>query len=163
MAYSQDSNHSYKVFRFYKLLLVIHSQICTSHLSLHCLILEENASKKKKAILWDSECEKVFSKPKEMCTSIPTLVYGNFFKPFKLHTYVCILRLGAILYQNQDRVDWVIGYASRALSKAKCRYPVPRLEFLALKWVIMEQFHEYLIVTLLSYTQTIIHLHIYLN
>ena len=50
----------------------------------------------------------------------------------------------AILYQNQDRVDCIIGYASRSLSKTEHKYPPHKLEFLALKWAIIEQFHKYL-------------------
>ena len=51
---------------------------------------------------------------------------------------MCVLAgLGAILYQNQDGVDCVIGYASRSLSKTECKYLAHKLEILALKWVIM--------------------------
>ena len=50
----------------------------------------------------------------------------------------------AILYQNQDDVDHIIGYASRSLSKIKFKNLAHKLEFLALKWSIMEQFHKYL-------------------
>ena len=57
----------------------------------------------------------------------------------------CTLGLGAVLFQNQDGVDWVIGYASRAISKTEYRYSANKLEFFALKWVMMEQFHEYLL------------------
>ena len=41
-------------------------------------------------------------------------------------------------------VDCIIGYASRSLSKTEHKYPAHKLEFLALKWAVMEQFHEYL-------------------
>ena len=52
--------------------------------------------------------------------------------------------LAAVLHQNQDWIDRVIGYVSRVLSKTKHKYPVHKFEFLALKWAITEQFHEYL-------------------
>ena len=38
----------------------------------------------------------------------------------------------------------MISYASRSLTKSETKYPVHKLEFLCLKWVITEQFHEYL-------------------
>ena len=43
-----------------------------------------------------------------------------------------------------DGVDHVIGYASRSLSKTKHKYLAHKLEFLALKWAVTEQFQEYL-------------------
>ena len=52
--------------------------------------------------------------------------------------------MGAILYQNQDGVEHITGYASRALRKSECKYLAHKLEFLALKWAITEQFHKYL-------------------
>ena len=75
------------------------------------------ASKMIKAILWDGEGEEAFKKLKKMCTSNPILAYTNFSKSLKLHTDVCNLGLGAILYENPDGNDWAIGYVSRALSK----------------------------------------------
>ena len=38
----------------------------------------------------------------------------------------------------------MIAYASRSLNKAERRYDAHKLEFLALKWAVMDQFHEYL-------------------
>ena len=53
--------------------------------------------------------------------------------------------LGAVLYQtSEDGLDRVIAYASVILSKSEKNYPVYKLEFLALKWAVTDQFHEYL-------------------
>ena len=50
-----------------------------------------------------------------------------------------------MLYQQQeDGTFRVIAYASRSLSKTEKNYSAHKLEFLALKWVVMERFHEYL-------------------
>ena len=49
-----------------------------------------------------------------------------------------------MLYQEQDNEKRVIAYASRTLSSSERNYPAHRLEFLALKWTITDQFHEYL-------------------
>ena len=38
----------------------------------------------------------------------------------------------------------MIAYASRSLSKAESHYPAQNLEFLTLKWAMVEKFHEYL-------------------
>ena len=38
----------------------------------------------------------------------------------------------------------MIAYASRSLSHTERNYPAHKLEFLALKWVVTDRFHEYL-------------------
>jgi hypothetical protein len=54
--------------------------------------------------------------------------------------------LGAVLYQKQSGVMRVIAYASRTLSPAEKNYHLHtgKLEFLALKWAVKEQFRDYL-------------------
>ena len=79
-----------------------------------------------------------------MCASTLILAYGDFGKPFKLHTDASVLGLGAVLYQEQDGVEKVISYASQSLSKSESKYPIHKLGFLCLKWAIKDQFHEYL-------------------
>ena len=108
------------------------------------LISGENASKKWNFIRWDLECQKAFDKLKEVCTTTPILAYADFGKPFKLHMDASVLGMGVLLYQVQDGVEKVIIYASRSLTRLETKYPVHKLEFLCLKWAIMEQFHEYL-------------------
>ena len=45
---------------------------------------------------------------------------------------------------KKDGLLLCYGHASRLLSKTEHKYPAHKLQFLALKWTIMEQFHEYL-------------------
>ena len=53
--------------------------------------------------------------------------------------------LGAVLSQKQDDGRYhPVAYASRTMSKTKQRYHSNKQEFLALKWAVTEQFHEYL-------------------
>ena len=53
--------------------------------------------------------------------------------------------LGAVLSQKQaDGRYHPIAYASRVMNKTEQRYHSNKQEFLALKWVVTEQFHEYL-------------------
>ena len=75
---------------------------------LYKLISGENTSKKQKSVKWNPECEEAFDKLKELCTTTPILAYANFGKPFKLHTDVSVLGLGAVLYQVQDGAEKVI-------------------------------------------------------
>ena len=112
---------------------------------LHELTSGENVGKKKAAIKWDSRCQQAFDDLKKLCTMVPILAYANFSKLFKLHTDACGMGLGAVLYQTrEDGTEAVIAYASRSLSKAESHYPAHKLEFLALKWVVVEKFHKYL-------------------
>ena len=112
---------------------------------LHELASGENAGKKKAAIKWDSRCQEAFDYLKKLCTMAPTLAYVDFSKPFKLHTDVYGMGLGAVLYQTrEDSTEAIIAYASRSLSKAESHYPGHNLEFLALKWAVVKKFHKYL-------------------
>ena len=79
-----------------------------------------------------------------MCTTTPILAFGDFGKPFKLHTDVSVLGLGAVLYQVQDGAEKVTSFASQSLTKSEIKYPVHKLEFLCLNWAVTDQFHEYL-------------------
>ena len=112
---------------------------------LHELTSGENAGKKKAAIKWDSRCQQAFDDLKALCTTAPILAYTKFLKPFKLHTDACGMGLGAVLYQTrEDGTKAVIAYASRSLSKAESPYPAHKLEFLTLKWAVVEKFHQIL-------------------
>ena len=109
------------------------------------LVSGNNANCKKAPIKWTDECQVTFDKLKELCTSTPILAYANYKKPFQLQTDASDFGLGAVLYQrdNNDHKR-VIAFASHSLSNTEKNYPAHKLEFLALKWAIMDRFHEYL-------------------
>ena len=82
---------------------------------------------------------------KRLCTEAPILAFTDYTKPFKVHTDASEDGLSAILYQTQDDgTDRVIAYTSHSLKKSERKYHSSKLEFLALKWAITDQFHEYL-------------------
>ena len=109
------------------------------------LISGENASKKKKVVKWNSECQEAFLKLTTLCSDTPVLAYADYIKPFKVHTDVSEEGLGAELYPVQeDGTERVIAYASHTLLKPESRYDAHKLEFLALRWAICNRFHEYL-------------------
>ena len=85
-----------------------------------------------------------FDQLKELSTTTLILAYGDFTKPFKLHTDASVLGLGAVLHQIHEGLEKVISYASRSLTQSETKYPVHKLEFLGLNWAITEQFHDYL-------------------
>ncbi len=64
-------------------------------------------------------------------------------KPYVLHTDASLRGPGAALYQKQDNEMRVIAYASRGLSNCERRYPTHKLEFLALKWAVTDNFFDY--------------------
>ena len=105
----------------------------------------KNSTKKKQTVQWNEDCGVSFQKLRQLCSSTPILAYANYNKPFKLHTDACGLGLGAVLYQSGDNgVDRVITSASQALSKSERNHLAHKLKFLALKWAVTDQPHEYL-------------------
>ena len=93
--------------------------------------------------MWDDRCQFSFDDLKHLCTMAPILAYANFTRPFKHHTNTCGSGLGDVLYQtHDDGTDAIIAYASRSLTKAKSHYPVHKLEFLTLKWTVVEKCHK---------------------
>ena len=78
--------------------------------------------------------------------SAPILAYPDYDVLFILHTDASKDGLGAVLYQEQGGEERVIGYGSRSLTPAEKNYHLHsgKLEFLALKWAVCEQFRDYL-------------------
>ena len=67
-------------------------------------------------------------------------------KDFSLKTDASKEGLGAVLSQKQvDGWFHPVAYGSQALTLHEMNYHSTKLEFLALKWVIMEHFKEYLL------------------
>ena len=93
---------------------------------------------------WAHECQEAFEELIRRLTSPPVLAFADFTEPFIVHTDASLDGLGAILYQKQAGHERVIAYASRGLSGSERRYPVHKLEFLALKWAVTDKFHDYL-------------------
>ena len=128
------TNHYHRFFRGYV-------QIAKP---LYKLISGKNSKLKKKTIEWNLDCDLAFKELKDLCSNTPVLAYADYTKKFMLHTDASELGLGAMLYQEQDNEKRVIAYASRTLSASERNFPAHKLEFLALKWAITDQFHEYL-------------------
>lgn len=93
---------------------------------------------------WGPEQQKAFETIIEKLTSAPVLTYANYSEPFILNIDASILGLGAVLYQKVDGVERVVAYASRGLRPNERNYPAHKLEFLSLKWAIVDKLHEYL-------------------
>ena len=74
----------------------------------------------------------------------PVLAITNYTEDFLLEMDASKEGLGAVLSQKQAD-GWVhlVAYGSQALTANKKNYPSIKLEFLILKWAVMEHFKEY--------------------
>ena len=96
---------------------------------LHELTSGEIAGKKKAAIMWDDRCPWSFDDLKCLCTTVSSLVYADFLRPFKFHTNASGSGLGVVLYQTcDDGMDAVIANTSS-------------WNFLPSKLAVVEEFH----------------------
>ena len=74
----------------------------------------------------------------------PVLVLTDFKKPFRLETDASGEGLGTILLQESDDGQYhLVAFASWELKGGEPKYHSSKLEFLALKWAVTEQFREY--------------------
>ena len=109
-------------------------------------ILEGEASKlKSEAVTLPPDALEAFEKLKMCCMTTPVLAFADFEKEFQLETNASLEGLGAVLSQKQEDGKWhPITFGSRELKGGEAKYHSSKLEFLALKWAITEQFREYL-------------------
>ena len=76
----------------------------------------------------------------------PVLAFADYTKDFLLETDTSKEGLGAVLSQKQaDGWYHPVAYGSQALTAHEKNYHCTKLEFLALKWAIIEHFKEYLL------------------
>lgn len=97
---------------------------------------------------WTDIHNEAFVNLKAALTSAPILAYADFTKPFILETDASHDGLGASLSQEAEGKRRVIAYASRRLrgsEKNVASGSSLKLEFLALKWAVVETFRNYLL------------------
>ena len=112
---------------------------------LYDLTSDDNKDKKSEHVDLSPEAHEAFDRLKAACLQAPILAFPDFNKPFLLETDASGRGLGAVLSQKQaDGWYHLIAYASPIMNETEQRYHSNKQEFLALKWAIMEQFHEYL-------------------
>ena len=112
---------------------------------LNDLLQGENSKLKSHLVGLPPDALAAFKELKMKCLTVPVLAFADFKKPFLLETDASIDGLGAVLSQEQeDGCYHPVAYASRGLKGGESKYHSSKLEFLALKWAMMEQFREYL-------------------
>ena len=110
---------------------------------LYDLISGDN--KKSEHVDLSPEAREAFDRLKAACLQAAILAFPDFNKPFLLETDASRRGLGAVLSQKQaDEWYHPIAYASRVMNETEQKYRSNKQEFLTLKWVVTEQFHEYL-------------------
>ena len=112
---------------------------------LYDLTSGDNKDKKSEHVELSPKARAAFDHLKAACLQAPILSFPDFNKPFLLETDASRRGLGAV--QSQKQADgWYhpIAYASRVMNETEQRYHSNKQEFLALKWAVTEQFHEYL-------------------
>ena len=79
------------------------------------------------------------------CATASVLAFADLKRPFLLETDASKYGLGAILQQVQEDGKYhPVAYTSHALRGSEANYHSSKLEFLALKWAMTQQFKEYL-------------------
>ena len=109
-------------------------------------LLSGEASKlKSEPVQLTPEALQAFEELKLKCMTAPVLAFADFEKEFRLETDASNDGLGAVLLQQDDEKHWhPVAFASRELKGGEPKYHSSKLEFLALKWAVTEQFREYL-------------------
>ena len=112
---------------------------------LYDLTSGDNKDKRSEHVDLSPEAREAFDHLKAACLQAPILSFPDFNKPFLLETDASGRGLGAVLSQKQaDGRYHPITYASCVMNETEQRYHSNKQEFLALKWAVTEQFHEYL-------------------
>ena len=112
---------------------------------LYDLTSGNNKDKKSEHVDLSPEAREAFYCLKAACLQAPILSFPDFNKPFLLETNASGRGLGVVLSQKQaDGRYHPITYASCVMNETEQRYHSNKQEFLALKWAVTEQFHEYL-------------------
>ena len=112
---------------------------------LYDLTSGDNKDKKSEHVDLSPKAREAFDRLKAACLQAPILAFPDFNKPFLLEMDASGRGLGAVLSQKQaDGRYHPIAYASRVMNETEQRYHSNKQEFLALKWAVTEQFHEYL-------------------
>ena len=109
-------------------------------------LLEGKVSKWKAQLVdLTPEAVEAFNLLKTKCVTAPVLAFADFEKLFLLETDASSCGLGVVLSQKQDDNKYhPVAYASRELKGGEKKYHSSKLEFLALKWAVTDQFKEYL-------------------
>ena len=87
-----------------------------------------------------------FEALKQASMNSPVLAFANYTKDFLMETDASKEGMGAVLSQKQEDGHFhLVAYGSWALTIHEENYHSTKLEFLILKWAVIEHFKEYLL------------------
>ncbi|KAL7831312.1 hypothetical protein SRHO_G00308150 [Serrasalmus rhombeus] len=92
---------------------------------------------------WDESCTQAFDQI-HCLTHAPVLAFADPARPYVLHVGASLHGLGAVLNQEYPEGLRPVAFASRKLNSSEKNYPIHQLEYLALKWAVVDKFHDYL-------------------
>ena len=109
-------------------------------------LAREGASRKSEWVSLSKDALEAFQALKQACMNSPVLTLADYTKDFLLKTDASKEGLEAVLSQKQV-AGWfyLVANGSQALTAHEKNYHSTKLEFLALKWAVMEHFKEYLL------------------
>lgn len=84
---------------------------------------------------WTPACADAFHQIIQCLTSAPVLAFADATKPYILHVDAS---------QEYSEGLRPVAFASRKLCQSQKNYPIHQLEFLALKWAVVDKLHDYL-------------------
>ena len=109
-------------------------------------LAREGASRKTEQVSLSEDALEAFQALKQACMSTPILAFTDYTRDFLLKTDTSREGLDPVLSQKQaDGWYHLVSFGSQALTAHEKNYHSTKLEFLALKWAIMEHFKEYLL------------------
>ena len=109
-------------------------------------LAREGANRKSEQVSLSKNALEAFQVLKQACMNSPVLAFTVYTKDFLLKMDASREGLGAVLSQKQvDGQFHPVAYGSWALRAHEKNYHSTKLEFLVLKWAVMEHFKEYLL------------------
>ena len=127
------------------LLLVVPKGFVHIAQAMNGLLSGEGASRKSERVSLPEDALRAFDALKQACMSALVLAFADSTKEFLLETNASKEGLGAVLSQKQvDGQYHPVTYGSQVLMAHEKNYHSTKLEFLLLKWAVMEHFKEYL-------------------
>ena len=104
-----------------------------------------NSKLKNHPISLTAATEESFYTLKKKCAMAPVLAFADLKRPFLLEMDTSKYSLGTVLQQVQEDGKYhPVAYVSCTLCGSEANYHSSKLEFLALKWAVTQQFKEYL-------------------